>query len=110
MKQAKDRGCVLILLIGLFAGIVTGTIAGINIASWNYAAIISEGYTEVIASETGGYFVRYRGEIYRLETVNEHEELNDKIGKLYHMLKEHDENDAEEFKKLKGEINHDTHN
>jgi hypothetical protein len=105
MKNLKDRGCVGILLIGLFAGMITGGIVGVNIASWNYAGIIAQGYTEIIQSETGDLFVRFQGKLFRLETVKDHEELNKKINEILEKMEEHEEEDKEEFKKLQDSIN-----
>lgn len=88
-RRVKDRGCVLILLIGLFAGIVTGAIVGVNLSSWNYAGIIAQGYTEIIRTEDGGMFVNEHGLLYKLEPV-EVEKATDK--KILNAIEEHDKN------------------
>ena len=67
--EKKDKGCTFILLIGLFAGIITGVIVGINVSSWNYAGIIAQGYTEIIRTVDGGMFVNENGLLYKLVSV-----------------------------------------
>ena len=69
MENIKDRGCVIILLIGLFVGMATGVIVGINLSSWNYAGIIAQGYTEIIRTVDGGMFVNENGLLYKLVAV-----------------------------------------
>lgn len=69
MEKIKDRGCALILLIGLIAGMVTGAIVGVNISSWNYASIIAQGYVEIIRTQDGIMFTDVNGMLYKLEPV-----------------------------------------
>lgn len=102
--EKREKGCALILIIGLFVGLLTGFIVGFNLASWNFAGTIAEGYTEIIKSETDALYVRYKGKLYKLETVQDHDELNKKIGELFNLIQKHEEEDAEEFKELHDKV------
>ena len=102
--MTKDKGCAIILIIGLISGMITGMIVGINVASWNYAGIIAQGYTEVIDSEAGEYFVRFKGKLYKLETVKDHDQMNDKISEILDKMNEHEEEDRKEFQKLHDKV------
>jgi hypothetical protein len=74
----KDKGCALILIIGLIAGMITGAIVGINVSTWNYAGVIAQGYIEVIRTADGGMFVNEKGMLYELVPVKA-DPVEDKI-------------------------------
>lgn len=86
MLKPEQRGCAVILVIGLLTGIFTGFLIGVNWSAWRYADIIARGYSEIIRTEDGGMFVRERGLLYELKAVKTkdttHKELADKIDKL----------------------------
>ena len=86
--EKKDKGCALILIIGLVVGIITGAIAGINLASWNYAGIIAQGYIEIIRTADGGMFTSEKGVLYKLEPVN----IEPVADKIIDAIEKHDQN------------------
>jgi hypothetical protein len=79
---------------------ITGIIAGFNFASWHFAGIIAEGYTELIQSKDGQLYVNEGGILYQLTTVDS-KSLEDK---LVDAIEKHDKNMIEVEK---AEIYHD---
>lgn len=69
--EKETRGCAVILTIGLIAGTITGIVLGINIAAWNFASIIAEGYAEVIHTEGDAKFISEHGQLYKLVKVGD---------------------------------------
>ncbi len=80
---------------------VTGSILGINYATWKYANIISMGYSEIIRTKDGGMFVKERGLLYKLDEVKV---KGASVDKIIDAIEAHDQNMIEVEK---AEIYHD---
>jgi len=77
--EKEKNGCVSTLIIGIAIGLITGSLLGINYATWKYANIISLGYSEIIRTHAGGMFVKEKGLLYKLEPIESKEQAEKNI-------------------------------